>query len=139
MRRKPRQAFALLVLGVNPLRAVDEPYRSFVRHMSNALCSSLLTARNIDRERQRAKELEQLGKAKTAFFHNVSHEFRTPLTLTLGPLQEVLEDSDKLSDSHREALQTAMRNGKRLLKLVNSILDFARLEAGTSANESFIY
>ena len=65
------------------------------------------------------------------FFSNVSHEFRTPLTLMLGPVEDALADADEpLPPGQRERLETAHRSGLRLLKLVNTLLDFSRIEAG---------
>ncbi len=76
-------------------------------------------------------KLAELDAAKTAFFGNVSHEFRTPLTLMLGPLEdELAETVQPLPDARHQRLQTAHRNSLRLLKLVNSLLEFARIEAG---------
>ena len=84
---------------------------------------------NVDIDDQ--KQAEELDRAKTAFLSNVSHEFRTPLTLMLGPLDEVLPDaSERLSPEHHELLVAARSNGIRLLKLVNTLLDFSRIEAG---------
>ena len=82
-------------------------------------------------ERSRAEALAQIDRAKTAFFSNVSHEFRTPLTLMLGPLEDVLgrPEADPLS-KHRDLVLVAHRNGVRLLKLVNTLLEFSRIEAG---------
>ncbi len=77
------------------------------------------------------EKLAQFDQAKTAFFSNISHEFRTPLALMLGPLDDTLGDSDEaLSERNRGRLAMARRNGLRLQKLVNALLDFARLEAG---------
>jgi PAS domain S-box-containing protein len=77
------------------------------------------------------RRLRELDGAKTAFFNNVSHEFRTPLTLQLGPLQEALSDSDEpLPARQRERLEVVLRNSLRLVKLVNTLLDFSRIEAG---------
>lgn len=73
--------------------------------------------------------LGELDAAKTTFFNNISHEFRTPLTLLLGPLEEMLADGD-LPAIHRERMDVIHRNARRLLKLVNTLLDFARIEAG---------
>ena len=72
--------------------------------------------------------LAEVDRAKTAFFSNISHEFRTPLTLMLGPLEEIL--ADRLVVHHRPQLSTIHRNGVRLLRLVNALLDFSRVEAG---------
>src|SRR4029079_16852683 len=69
--------------------------------------------------------------AKTTFFSNVSHEFRTPLTLLIGPIEDSLADpAEPLPRAHRERLEGAHRNALRLLRLVNSLLDFSRIEAG---------
>ncbi len=83
--------------------------------------------REIARQRE---ELAQLDKLKTQFFANISHEFRTPLTLMMGPLDDTLADPAGLSAANRERLELARRNSVRLLKLVNTLLDFSRIEAG---------
>ena len=83
------------------------------------------------REAARSAELVELDRAKTAFFSNISHEFRTSLTLSLAPLQDALSDRTHPLDAiHRERLELAHRNSLRLLKLVNSLLDFSRMEVG---------
>src|SRR5206468_11885991 len=66
-------------------------------------------------------------RAKTAFFSNVSHEFRTPLTLMLGPIAELL---DQAPAPLHDQIALVHRNGLRLLKLVNTMLEFSRIEAG---------
>lgn len=77
------------------------------------------------------QKLAKLDQAKTDFFSNISHEFRTPLTLILGSLQEALGDSAaELSPVQSATLAAAHRNSLRLLKLVNTLLDFTRVEAG---------
>ena len=83
--------------------------------------------REIARQRE---ELAKLDELKTQFFANISHEFRTPLTLMMGPLEDALARPEELSESNREQLQLAHRNSLRLLKLVNTLLDFSRIEAG---------
>jgi diguanylate cyclase (GGDEF)-like protein len=81
--------------------------------------------------REANAKLAELDVAKTAFFSNISHEFRTPLTLMLGPLEDELgERRQPLPPARLERLETVHRNGLRLLKLVNALLDFARIEAG---------
>src|SRR5262249_13356482 len=88
-------------------------------------------ARAYEQERQRANALAELDRAKTAFFSNVSHELRTPLQLMLGPLEKALaEASEGLGPERHQQLLTVRRNALRLLKLVNTLLDFSRLEAG---------
>ena len=89
------------------------------------------SARANEEERKRAAALAEIDRAKTAFFSNVSHEFRTPLTLILGPLEDELNEcAAPLPQARRERLETAHRNSLRLLKLVNTLLDFSRIEAG---------
>jgi signal transduction histidine kinase len=77
-------------------------------------------------------KLAELDRAKTEFFSNVSHEFRTPLTLMLGPLEDELSERNAWPREQRVRVETAHRNALRLLKLVNSLLDFSRTEAGRS-------
>ena len=75
--------------------------------------------------------MAELDRAKTAFFSNVSHEFRTPLTLLLGPLEDALRLADgDMPPAQRDRLEVSHRNALRLLKLVNTLLDFSRIEAG---------
>jgi len=75
------------------------------------------------------ERLQELDRLKTSFFSNISHEFRTPLTLMLGPVEDMLDDP-QITPKNREQLEIAYRNTLRLLKLVNNLLDFARIEAG---------
>jgi diguanylate cyclase (GGDEF)-like protein/PAS domain S-box-containing protein len=83
-----------------------------------------------DELRDANRALAQLDVAKTAFFHNISHEFRTPLTLLLGPLEDVLRSPERLDPLQHDELTLAHRNALRLLKLVNALLEFGRIEAG---------
>jgi PAS domain S-box-containing protein len=120
-----------LVLGLHPGRAYDDGYRLFVRRIAEQIAIGLASARAYDQERRRAEALAEIDRAKTAFFSNVSHEFRTPLALMLGPLDEVLPDArERLGPERHEQLVTVRRNAQRLLKLVNTLLDFSRIEAG---------
>jgi len=89
------------------------------------------TTTDIDDQKRVEESLAALDSAKTTFFSNVSHEFRTPLTLMLGPLEEIQKEArERLSPERDELLATVRRNGLRLLKLVNTLLDFSRMEAG---------
>jgi signal transduction histidine kinase len=97
--------------------------------MVELMAIGVANARAYEQERQRAEALAELDRAKTAFFSNVSHEFRTPLQLVLGPLERVLQENGLGPERHHELL-TARRNALRLLKLVTTLLDFSRLEAG---------
>ncbi len=118
-----------LVAAIDPLRSLDEDYHSFLKLVAGQLATALASASAYEEERKRAEALAEIDRAKTAFFSNVSHEFRTPLTLMLGPLEDTLAD-DQLTPSLRERITVAYRNSQRLLKLVNTLLDFSRLEAG---------
>ncbi|HSC13783.1 MAG TPA: ATP-binding protein, partial [Gammaproteobacteria bacterium] len=120
-----------LVVGLNPRRPFDDLYRSFVALVADQLAGAVANARAYDEERKRAEALAEVDRAKTAFFSNVSHEFRTPLTLMLGPLEDLLANAHgPLSSGADSAVTLAHRNSLRLLKLVNSLLDFARIESG---------
>ena len=121
----------VLIAGLNPFRVFDESYRGFLGLVAGQISAALANAQAYEEERRRAEALAELDHAKTAFFSNVSHEFRTPLTLMLGPLEEALAKTDAAAAADNRALiALAHRNGLRLLKLVNALLDFSRLEAG---------
>ena len=102
---------------------------SFLNLVAGHIGTSVANARAYEAERKRAEALAEIDRAKTLFFSNVSHEFRTPLTLMLGPLEDALA-SGELPAKERERLDTVHRNSLRLLRLVNSLLDFSRIEAG---------
>jgi len=118
-----------LVAGLSPRRPIGEAYESFVDLVAKQIDSAIGEAQAYEAERKRAEALAELDRAKTTFFSNVSHEFRTPLTLMLGPLEAALAAKDTPPKLH-EALALAHRNAGRLQKLVNSLLDFSRIEAG---------
>jgi signal transduction histidine kinase/DNA-binding response OmpR family regulator len=120
----------VLVAGVSPRRILDDAYRGLLDLVAGQIAAGVADARAYEAERTRAEALAELDRAKTAFFSNVSHEFRTPLTLMLGPLEDTLAQADSLSMADRERLSIAHRNAVRLLRLVNSLLDFSRIEAG---------
>ncbi len=120
--------FGFLVLGVSPHRVLDDRYRQFFRAAASQVQSVLTAARAYESERRRAESLAEVDRAKTAFFSNVSHEFRTPLTLVLGPIEDALNQRTPTLDG--SSLRAMHRNALRLLRLVNSLLDFARIEAG---------
>ena len=117
-----------LVVGLSPRRLFDAEYRSFFELITAHIGTAISNARAYEEERKRAEALAAIDRAKTAFFSNVSHEFRTPLTLMLGPLEETLADASLSSGVH-DRLDVAYRNSIRLLKLVNTLLDFSRIEA----------
>jgi len=118
-----------LIAGVSPRRPFDDEYRSFLDLLAGQIAAAIGDAQAYESERKRAEALAELDRAKTVFFSNVSHEFRTPLTLMLGPLQEAIGD-ERLPGALRERLELAQRNATRLQRLVNSLLDFSRIESG---------
>ena len=118
------------VAGLNPHRAFDHSYRGFVELLTRQIAAAVARANEYDRERARAEALSQIDRAKTAFFSNVSHEFRTPLTLMLGPLEDAIADLANVPAAQAERIKLAHRNAARLLRLVNALLDFSRIEAG---------
>jgi signal transduction histidine kinase/DNA-binding response OmpR family regulator len=121
---------AVAVLGVNPYRAIDDVYLTFFQLVARQLRVALSDALAYESERQRAEALAALDEDKTRFYQNVSHEFRTPLTLIQGPLHTVLDEAGPdLSARHRESLLAASRAALRLRKLVDSLLQFARVDA----------
>ncbi|MFI6740371.1 SpoIIE family protein phosphatase [Nonomuraea sp. NPDC050451] len=119
----------LLVAGVNSGRPLDESCRNFAALMADHVSAAIANATAFEAERHRAEQLAALDRAKTMFFSNISHEFRTPLTLLLGPVEDLLE-GDAWGQDDRERLQLIHRGALRLLKLVNTLLDFSRAEAG---------
>ena len=118
-----------VVVGISPRIRLDKLYSTFLELVGSQIATAVANARAYAEERRRAEALAEIDRAKTAFFSNVSHEFRTPLTLMLGPVQDVLT-SPTTPGSARVQLELVHRNSLRLLKLVNSLLDFARIEAG---------
>ena len=119
----------ILVAGVSPRRPLDAAYRSFLELVAGQIATAIADAQAYEAQRRRAEALAEIDRAKTTFFSNVSHEFRTPLTLMLGPLEQTIGDT-RLPKDARDRLYLVQRNSLRLLKLVNSLLDFARIEAG---------
>jgi PAS domain S-box-containing protein len=124
-----RAPYGFLVAGLNRYRPVDEGNRGFVTLVAGHLAAGVAGARSYQAQQRRAEELAELDRAKTTFFSNISHEFRTPLTLILGPLAE-LQGRLRTDDRAQEELEVIGRNGLRLSRLVNTLLDFSRIEAG---------
>ncbi|MFL5305919.1 MAG: ATP-binding protein [Polyangia bacterium] len=119
---------AVVVAGVSARLPMNEAYRSFYDLLAAAVTTAVAGAQAYEDAQRRVETLAALDRAKTAFFSNVSHEFRTPLTLMLGPTEDALASpSQTLAGADLEAVH---RNGLRLLKLVNGLLDFSRIEAG---------
>ena len=119
-----------VLAGVSPRKQLDSSYASFFELVAGHISTAIANARAYEEEREKAEALAEIDRAKTVFFSNVSHEFRTPLTLMLGPIEAMLERPGSSPEGCREELQLVHRNGLRLLKLVNTLLDFSRIEAG---------
>ena len=117
----------VFVAALNPYRQFDSFYEGFLDLIVGQIAASITNANAYEQERTRAQELAELDLAKTKFFSNVSHELRTPLTLILGPIEDALAGHSPLSPENLEMLH---RNALRLLKLVNGLLDFVRIEVG---------
>ena len=120
----------VLIVGLNPYRLFDERYRDFVGLVAGQIGAAIANADAYDYQRRRAEALAELDRSKTAFFANLSHEFRTPLTLMLAPLEELLADNARHAPDVVDSIRVVHRNSLRLLKLVNALLDFSRIEAG---------
>ncbi len=119
-----------LVTALNRYRPLDEDYRGFISLVAGHLAAGIASARSYRTQQRRAEELAELDRAKTTFFSNISHEFRTPITLILGPVAELRGRAGGIDDHTRRELDVVHRNGLRLAKLVNTLLDFSRIEAG---------
>lgn len=123
------QPFGFLVAGVSARRALDDTYMGFYDLLANTYNTAVSNVFAYEQEQKRAEALAEIDRSKTAFFSNVSHEFRTPLTLMLGPLEDLLS-GQKLSEEIKAPVEATHRNALRLLKLVNNLLDYSRVEAG---------
>ncbi|MFZ1666467.1 MAG: response regulator, partial [Flavobacteriales bacterium] len=121
------EPLVVLVLGVNPYRAVDADYHNFFDLVGRQLGTLLTDARAYQDQRSRAEMLAALQESRTRFFQNVSHEFRTPLTLVLSGLDSL---SVAGSGPDAEQLNSALRAALRLERLVDALLTFAQTESG---------
>ncbi len=119
-----------LVVGASPLLAFDDDYQGFFDLLASSVASSIAKARALEDARKQAQALAEIDRAKTVFFSNVAHELRTPLTLILGPIEDAMAQGDRIAQDVRSELDVAHRNGLRLLRLINGMLDFSRIEAG---------
>ncbi|NJO74564.1 MAG: response regulator [Leptolyngbyaceae cyanobacterium RM1_406_9] len=121
------------IIGSISLRQIQEPrqWETSEIELAQAVAAQAAIAvqqsRLYQKTRQQAEQLMELDRQKTEFFQNVSHEFRTPLTLTIGPLETAVAQQEGLS---YDQSVIALRNSRRLLRLVNQLLDLQRLDAG---------
>ena len=138
------------IIPFGPLRYLPVKGLSFLIIMTLGLSHKMnmmkqsLTDLNVNLERRVVERTEELKKAneklkemdqlKTQFFTNISHEFRTPLTLITAPIESLLRgDYGKLPESSTDLIVTIKRNADRLLKLISDLLDFSKIEAGKMA------
>src|SRR5690242_19449569 len=128
--RQGSAPYGFLVAGLNRYRPLDEGYRGFADLVARHLAAGIASARSYQGQQRRAEELAELDRAKTTFFSNISHEFRTPLTLIMAPVAELRSSASGLDSEARQELEVVYRNSLRLAKLVNTLLDFSRIEAG---------
>jgi PAS domain S-box-containing protein len=126
----PEGLSLVLALGLNPFRLFDDSYRHFAESLAQQIETAIASVRALEEERRRGAALMEIDRAKTTFFANISHEFRTPLTLMLGPMEDALAAPHEGVVMERETAELIHRNGLRLQKLVNNLLDFSRIEAG---------
>ncbi|KAF9197531.1 hypothetical protein BGZ49_001986, partial [Haplosporangium sp. Z 27] len=120
---------SVLIVGINPYQLLDNQYLDFLALLVANISSLLHFGKSREEERKSTEALLELNKAKISFFQNVSHELRTPLTLMLAPLEDVLNQTPENAPT-RANLEMVRRNSRRLLKLVNTLLQFSRIEAG---------
>lgn len=126
-----QQPAGFLVAGVSCRLKLDELYRSFYDLVAGQITAAIANARAYENERRRAEALAEIDRVKTAFFSNVSHEFRTPLTLLLGPAEDMLAMTQGVLPAEAaEQVKVIHRNALRLQRLVNTLLEFSRIEAG---------
>lgn len=119
----------IAIIGLNPNRKLDELYFNLFEQMADLIKINLIKINEFADERKRAEALAEIDRSKTTFFTNISHEFRTPLTLILGQSEELLNSNVNDQEKTKGTLSSIHRNSMRLLKLVNTLLDFSRIEA----------
>ncbi|WP_316762392.1 HAMP domain-containing sensor histidine kinase [Pedobacter aquatilis] len=122
--------YGFVIAGVSSRREIDEDYMGFYDLLGNTFSTAVSNVHAYEQEQKRAEALAEIDRSKTAFFSNISHEFRTPLTLMLGPLQDMQAHHSMEDEGLKAMVDATHRNAMRLMKLVNNLLDFSRVEAG---------
>eukprot|EP01117_Protostelium_nocturnum_P010822 TRINITY_DN3902_c0_g1_i1.p1 TRINITY_DN3902_c0_g1~~TRINITY_DN3902_c0_g1_i1.p1 ORF type:complete len:624 (-),score=196.95 TRINITY_DN3902_c0_g1_i1:9-1880(-) len=124
----------IFLCGMNQHRKLVGSYFNFLELVTAQIETITLEAKNSQEAKRRQKALEKLDKDRTNFFQSISHEFKTPITLMLGPLEQINEREKEmcmgLTKEHHHRLDITYRNVLRLLKLVDNLLNFERLEKG---------
>jgi len=122
-----RKPIGVLILGVNPYWRPDEAYTAFTAMAARQLGVMITDAVSYQNERKRQQALEELDRARTEFFQNVTHELRAPLTMLLTPLQDILDEPGVvLPAAARDTVETSVRAGDRLQRVVDALLDISR-------------
>ncbi len=121
-----RSSLAYLLYALSLFGLAYSAWRVQVRRMQ--------TKHEFEMSRFEADKLHEVDEIKTRFFTNISHEFRTPLTLILGPVKQIAEKAQ--DERTREELGMVHRNANKLLRLVNQLLDIAKLESGNTNLEA---
>jgi signal transduction histidine kinase/FixJ family two-component response regulator len=119
---------AVMIIGLNVRRPLDVEYDAWIHLVRSQMASSLLSVKAYEAEQRRLDDTLRMEKAKTAWFRGAAHDLRSPLTLVKGPIEDLL--GSDLNPGQKHHAMTAKRNVDRLLRLVNALLDFSRLEAG---------
>ena len=126
-----RKPMGVLVLGVNPYWRPDEAYTAFAAMAARQLGVIVTDAVSYQNERKRQLALAELDRARTEFFQNVTHELRAPLTMLLTPLQDILDEPGVvLTAATRNTVETSVRAGDRLQRVIEALLDLSRAEYG---------
>jgi signal transduction histidine kinase/DNA-binding response OmpR family regulator len=126
-----REPIGVLILGINPYWRPDEAYTAFAAMAARQLGVIITDAVSFHNERKRQQALEELDRVRTEFFQNVTHELRAPLTMLLTPLQDILDEPGVvLSAAARDTVETSVRAGDRLQRVVEALLDISRAESG---------
>ncbi len=126
--------YVLVVLGFVSAYMISHQRKLADERSTNERLDKMVAERTSTLEERNAeilaqqKRLREMDELKTRFFTNVSHEFRTPLTLTVGPLDDLL--SGEPDERTRSQLMRIRRNTRQLMKLINELLDVSKLEAG---------
>ena len=125
------QPYCIISAALNPYRTFDEKYLQLCQLIADRVSIEINKMLALEIEAKRAEALAEIDRAKIVFFSNISHEFRTPLTLMLSPLEEILnQEKSNLNKIEKQNIAIAHRNSMRLLKLVNTLLDFSHIEKG---------
>ncbi len=145
--KKRLSAYELLALIYKDLNNTDEVFTYLQKYIT--LKDTIFTAEKeksivemqtryeTEKKEQETERLRELEQVKSRFFSQITHEFRTPLTLILGPVQQILQHPKIQSDSElQNRLSLVKRNGQRLSNLVNQLLDLSKLESGKMSIEN---